>query len=151
MRHAWWVVLVAAAAAFAVTLAGFVARDEGADDSATTAAGSTAGAATTTAPSPRPYSLAATRRCLLSSGFSVSPVRTQDVRLRALGDVAQRTSLELEANGATLGLAFGDTRLLIGVLRVPDDPYRLVADRNALLMYRPADKDAAGRVRRCLR
>ena len=149
MRHAWWVVLGAAAAALAVALAGFVARDERSDDSATSAAGSTVGA--TTAAALRPYSLAATRRCLLSSGFSVSPVRTQDVRLRALGDVAQRTSLELQANGATLGLAFGDTRLLIGVLRVPDDPYRLVADRNALLMYRPADKDAAGRVRRCLR
>jgi hypothetical protein len=113
-----------------------------------TAAATTAAA---TPPSLPPYTLAATRRCLISAGFAVSPIRSDDQRLRALGDLAQRTSLELRLAGQTLGLAFGDTRLLASLLAVPNDPYRLEVRRNALLMYRPTARREAERVRDCLR
>jgi hypothetical protein len=110
----------------------------------------TEGAATLPKPLP-PYSLAATRRCLRGAGFAVSKVRSQDPRLRALGDLAQRTSLELRRGGQTLGVAFGDTQLLADLLRVPDDPYRLEVRRNALLMYPPSARAAAALLRGCLR
>jgi hypothetical protein len=110
----------------------------------------TTGAATLPKPPP-PYSLAATSRCLRGAGFAVSKVRSQDPRLRALGDLAQRTSLELRREGQTLGVAFGDTQLLAELLRVPDDPYRLEVRRNALLMYRPSARAAAALLRGCLR
>ena len=99
----------------------------------------------------RPYELVATRRCLRSAGYAVSAIRSDDVRLRALGDLAQHTSLELRHAGRTLGLAFGDTRLLSSLLEVPDDAYRLEVQRNALLMYRPAARREARLVRACLR
>jgi hypothetical protein len=105
-----------------------------------------------TAPTPPPaYALEPTRRCLQDAGFAVSKVRSADPRLRALGDLAQRTSLEARRGGQTLGLALGDTRLLASLLRVPNDPYRLEVSRNAILMYRPSARDAATLVRGCLR
>jgi len=103
------------------------------------------------APPPPPYQLAPTRRCLRAAGFVVTAVRSTDPRLRALGDLAQRTSLELRVNRRTLGLAFGDTRLLLSLMRVPDDPHRLEARRNALLMYLPSARAEAAIVRDCLR
>lgn len=116
----------------------------------TTPAG-TSTAETATNPASPPYALAPTRRCLRSAGFVVSKVRSADPRLRALGDLAQKTSLELRFSGQTLGLAFGDTRLLASLLQVPDDPYRMEIDRNALLMYRPAARAEAAVVEGCLR
>ena len=81
----------------------------------------------------------------------VSKVRSTDPRLRALGDLAQKTSLQARREGETIGLAFGDTRLLASLLRVPNDPYRLEVRRNALLMYRPAARRQATALRGCLR
>ena len=100
---------------------------------------------------PPPYELAATRRCLRSAGVAVSPIRSTDPRLRALGDLAQRTSLELHLGGQTLGLAFANAQLLADLLRVPDDPYRMQVRRNALLMYPPAARGQVEIVLSCLR
>jgi pyruvate/2-oxoglutarate dehydrogenase complex dihydrolipoamide acyltransferase (E2) component len=111
----------------------------------------TSGPATTAPTAPRSYALAPTRRCLLDAGFAVSKVRSTDPRLRALGDLAQRTSLELSRDGQTMGLAFTDTQLLMSLLQVPNDPYLLEARRNALLMYRPAGRAQAKVVFGCLR
>lgn len=121
---------------------------------ATTEAAPPAAGAGRTVAAPRaspPYALAPTRRCLHSAGFAVSSISSADPRLRALGDLAQRTSLELGRDGRTLGLALGDARLLESLLRVPDDPYRLEVRRNALLMFRSGDQDQAALVRGCLR
>lgn len=98
-----------------------------------------------------PYSLAATQRCLRAAGADVSAIRSPNPRLRALGDLAQRTSVQVQLDGDTLGLAFGDALLLGSLLRVPDDPYRLEVRRNALLMYESGTEDGAAVVRRCLR
>ena len=111
----------------------------------------TSGSSVTTPTSPSPYALGPTRRCLQGAGFAVSTIRSTDPRLRALGDLAQRTSLEARRAGQTLGLAFGDTRLLLSLLRVPNDPYKLEVRRNALLMYRPAARREAALLRGCLR
>jgi hypothetical protein len=111
----------------------------------------TSGPAVTAPNQPPAYALEPTRRCLQDAGFAVSKVRSADPRLRALGDLAQRTSLEARRGGQTLGLALGDTRLLASLLLVPNDPYRLEVHRNALLMYRPAAKSEAAALRSCLR
>lgn len=97
-----------------------------------------------------PYALAPTRRCLASQGFTVAEIDSRDPRLRALGDLAQRTSLAARRRSHTLGLAFGDAPLLLSLLEVPDDPYRLEVRRNALLMYKPAARAEAEALRRCL-
>jgi hypothetical protein len=106
---------------------------------------------TTATPPPPPYALGPTRRCLEAAGFAVAPVRPSDPRLRALRDLAQRTSLQAGRDGRTLGLAFGDAELLASLLEVPNDPYRLEVRRNALLMYRPLAKREAAVLRSCLR
>ena len=111
----------------------------------------TTGPTSPTPKAPPPYELAATRRCLRSAGFAVSPIRSTDPRLRALGDLAQRTSLELHFGGQTLGLAFANAQLLADLLRVPNDPYRMQVRRNALLMYPPAARGQVEIVLSCLR
>lgn len=98
-----------------------------------------------------PYALGPTRACLGKAGAAVSAIRSNEPQLRALGDVAQRTSLEVRVDGQTVGLAFGDTRLLASILVVPDDQYQLEVRRNALLMFRPAARSLAADVRACLR
>ena len=136
---------VLAAAALLLALGVVLAlRDDG------TSSDGRSTAATTTAP-PEPYSLGRTRACARAEGFTVAPVRSTDPRLRALGDLAQQTSFQAERGGMTLGVAFGDARLLESLLRVPDDPYRLEVRRNALLMYRPAARGQAAVLRGCLR
>jgi hypothetical protein len=116
-----------------------------------TESGVAGGTAGTTTPQEPPYALAATRSCLLAGGAAVSPIRSTDPRLRALGDLAQRASLEVRLGGQTLGVAFGDAGLLESLLLVPDDPYVLEVRRNALLMYRPGAKGSAAVLRGCLR
>ena len=155
-------VTAAAVAAVAAAALAFTAI-EGDDESAapaspplegTTEAVPPAGETGGTVPSPRaarPYALGPTRRCLRSGGFAVSRVTSADPRLRALGDLAQRTSLEVRREGRTLGLALGDAHLLESLLRVPNDAYRLEVRRNALLMFRPGDRGLATLVRGCLR
>ena len=104
----------------------------------------------TTQPPP-PYSLVATQHCLRAAGFTTSRITSSDPRLRALGDLAQRTSLAARRDEHVLGLAFGDARLLSSLLEVPNDPYRLETRRNALLLYRPAARAVAVAVVECLR
>ncbi len=96
-----------AAALLALVALVVVARSDSNDDptsiqpptiSATTGPAKT-GPTTTSPPPPSPYELAPTRRCLRSAGVEVSAVRSTDSRLRALGDLAQRTSLELKFGG----------------------------------------------------
>ena len=99
----------------------------------------------------RPFALAPTRRCLSSKGAEVSVIRSANSRLRALGDLAQRTSISVVLDGRILGLAFGDARLLESLMRVPDDPYLLEVRRNVLLMFRPSAGTQAKVIRGCLR
>jgi hypothetical protein len=103
------------------------------------------------APTPQRYSLAATRRCLDRAGLRVGPVEKTDSRLRALGDLAQRTSISVHADGKVIGVAFGDAELLAELLAVPNDPYMIETRGNVVLLYLPSAKPQALRVRDCLR
>jgi hypothetical protein len=104
----------------------------------------------TTEITPR-YALGPTRRCLMARGARIAALRSDDPRLKALGDLAQRTSLAVRLDGRTVGVAVGDVALLVDLLRVPDDPYTLEVRGNALLMYRPEARAQADIVRDCLR
>ena len=101
------------------------------------------------------YTLAATKRCLVAHGAKVGPVRPHDARLRQLHDLAQKTSIEASIKSGRVGIAFSksdsDARLLVELLVVPKDPYRVVAKANAVLMYKPAQRKAYAAALSCLR
>ena len=81
----------------------------------------------------------------------MSPIRPADPQLRALRDLAQRTSLQVRVQGETFGIAFGNGKLLAELLRAPDNPYVLEVRGDALLVYRPVARAWAQVVRACLR
>ena len=109
---------------------------------------------TTSSPAPT-YALGATARCLRSDGLRVSKIDASNRRLKALGDLAQRTSIEAHAARGVVGLAFaksrGDAELLAELLRQPDHTYRILLRRNVVLLARRTDGAAVARVVRCLR
>jgi len=101
------------------------------------------------------YSLGATSRCLAAHGAKVGVVRPRDTRLRQLHDLAQKTSIEADFKSGRVGIAFSksesDARLLLELLVVPKDPYRVVAKANAVLMYKPLHRKAYAVALACLR
>ncbi|MBA2643093.1 MAG: hypothetical protein H0U82_09225 [Actinobacteria bacterium] len=101
------------------------------------------------------YSLAATSRCLRTKDATIGPLRPRDARLRAMRDLAQRTSREVRLQGDIVGIAFqrdeAAASLLIELLRIPSDPYRLVQAGNVVVMSRRADRAAHSVVVNCLR
>ncbi len=103
----------------------------------------------------RPYSLAASVRCLNHAEGKVTPVRRMDRRRIALSDLAQHGSREVRFGRRSVLLAFtrgtAEAALLREALVVPEDPYVLGVRSNVLLMYRPADVAAFRRAVRCLR
>jgi hypothetical protein len=115
---------------------------------------STTGSFPTRHPAP-PYSLEATSRCLRRAGASVERVRPTDTRLQELHDLAQTTSRQAQARGGIVGFAIGrteaDALVLVDALAVPNDPYRIVRRRNAVLMYKRSAADAYTIVAACLR
>ena len=80
--------------------------------------------------------------------FEVAEGRTI---LQALDDLTQSTSLEVRRGEKVVGLAIADVELLANLLAVPNDPYRIETQGNALLMFKPAARDLSRRVRDCLR
>lgn len=109
---------------------------------------------TTPDPAARTYALAPTRRCLSRRGAGIGAVPADDAQLRALGDLAQRTSVLVRVDGGTVGLAIerqqANAALLAELLRAPGSPYRVEQRVNAVLVYRPASRGAAAAVRDCL-
>lgn len=118
--------------------------------SAETAAGSPAGPAAAAR-----YSLSATTRCLEARGASVKPVRPLDSQLRQLRDLAQRTSREARLGRQSVGLAFtqseANAELLVELLAVPNNAYRVVQRRNVVLMYKLGSRAALADTVECLR
>ena len=99
--------------------------------------------------------MTATTRCLVRKGAKVSPVPRTNARLRALHDLAQRNSIQAKIASHAVGVAFTKSvsaaGLLAELLAVPKDPYHVVLRRNALLMFRPADRPAFDAAVACLR
>lgn len=116
------------------------------------AGGIASGATGTTPPT---YSLSATSKCLARHGAKVGPVKPRDSRLRALRDLAQRNSIEADFKAGRVGIAFSkstdDAKLLVELLTVPKDPYRLVRRNNAVLLYKPKDRAAYSVAVACLK
>jgi hypothetical protein len=101
------------------------------------------------------YAMAPTRRCLVKLGAVVGRVRASDARLRALRDLAQRNSFQAMLGGRTVAMAFGRdvaaAQLLVELLTVPRDPYRLTRRANVVFLYRPRSRQAFSRAASCLR
>jgi hypothetical protein len=102
-----------------------------------------------------PYARAASTRCLNAHGAKTSKIRRLDASRRSLADLAQHTSLEIRRTQASVLLAFtpgpSEAKLLVELLTMPSNPYRLQVRRNVLLMFRPQDRKLADLVTACLR
>ena len=100
------------------------------------------------------YRLSRTVACLKQRGIAVAPIARIDRRLRAIRDLAQRTSRQARSGRQVVAMAFGrtanDAVLLVDVLRVPNDPYRLERLRNVVLLYLPKAARLRTAVRTCL-
>jgi hypothetical protein len=117
---------------------------------------SAAGAPTATVTGkPVRYELGPTSRCLKQRGARVRSVQPQNSRLRSFRDLAQKNSIQAELRKGVVAIAFttsaNSAKLLVELLRVPKDPYRIVRRENAVLMYRPAAKGAFTTAASCLR
>lgn len=101
------------------------------------------------------YRKAPTVACLRQEGVAIAPIKPIDRRLRALRDLAQKTSWQARKGSAVVGASLSrnadDAQFLLELLRVPRDRYRLVARGNAVLLYLPAASGLAAVVRGCLR
>jgi hypothetical protein len=102
-----------------------------------------------------PYSLRATVACLHQRGGVVGPVRPTNRRLRALRDLAQKASVQVQMHGAVIGVAFrasaADASFLHEILQVPNDPLRLEQRRNVVLLAPKNAPAARSAVIGCLR
>jgi hypothetical protein len=89
-------------------------------------------------PSTPPFAQQATVACLKSHGAVVSRIRVTNRRLRALRDLAQKTSIQARVKGAVVGLAItrsaAEASFLYELLQVPRDPLRLERVRNVVLL-----------------
>jgi hypothetical protein len=101
------------------------------------------------------YRKAPTVACLRRQKVVVTGIAPADRRLRALRDLAQKTSWQAKLGTRVVGVSLNaDTssaELLEELLRVPRDPYRLERRSNALLLYKPTALPLARIVRTCLR
>ena len=125
----------------------------GAAPTTTTATTTTTTVTSTTVAAP--WASEPTRRCLEGGGATVAPLQARDPRLQALRDLAQQTSFEVRLGDAVVGVAVtagtAPAQQLADLLLVPDDPYRVVVDRNVVAMYRPASEPAFRATVACLR
>jgi hypothetical protein len=100
------------------------------------------------------YGKARTVSCLRGKGAVVTPVTPANRRLRALRDLAQKTSWQAKLGADIVGVAISrsadDAGLLVELLRVPRDPYRIERRNNVVLLYSPASSPLAQVVRGCL-
>jgi hypothetical protein len=102
-----------------------------------------------------PLSLTRTVTCLRHRGAVVGRVKPGNRRLRALRDLAQKTSVQVTLRRVVVGVAFtrstSDATLLFELLRVPNDPLRLEQRRNVVLVSPKTASAARSAVLNCLR
>jgi hypothetical protein len=112
-------------------------------------------AAGTAAPSVAPYSLNRSTACMAKRGAVVGRVVPTNRRLRALRDLAQKTSRQARLGKVVVGMAFArstsDASFLVELLRVPKDPLRLEQHRNVVLLSPETPTRARTLVLGCLR
>ena len=102
----------------------------------------------------RIYHRAPTVSCLKEKRVVVTTVVPADRRLRALRDLAQKTSWQAKLGSRVVGVSINrtaaDAELLLELLRVPNDAYRHERSANAVLLYRPSAAPLARTIRACL-
>lgn len=100
------------------------------------------------------YRKAPTVACVRRARADVTAIAPADKRLRALRDLAQKTSWQAKRGADVVGVSINrtsnDAQLLIELLRVPRDRYRLERKANAVLLYVPSSRALASAVRACL-
>jgi hypothetical protein len=101
------------------------------------------------------YSLPRTVSCLDKARAQVRVIQPRDKDLRALRDLAQRTSRQAVVHRELAAFAVvgsvANAELLVELLRPTTAPYRIVRAANAVIMYRPTSMRAFRLVRSCLR
>jgi hypothetical protein len=142
------------AALACVTLAGCTESRTPSADSGSTTAHTVEGSRST--PTAKVlYALEPTRQCLESRGAITSEVHPADERFQALRDLAQRNSMQATVGDETVGMAFAasdsDSQLLMDLLTVPGDPYRIITNKNVVLVYRARAEAAFRASLDCLR
>ncbi len=99
------------------------------------------------------YALQPTLRCIKRRATLMTA--PADDRLRALRDLAQRTSALVRFQRQEVGIAVVESeahaKLLADLLVAPDDPYRIVLRRNAVLLFLPRARVAFRFAAGCLR
>ena len=122
---------------------------------ATTRTTSSGYSASSAAEPRRTFRLGATAACLRARSTIVTLIVHADRRLRAMGDLAQKTSRQVRSGRQVVGVAFGrttnDAVLLVDLLRVQNDPYRLERKGNVVLLYARSSERLRATVRGCLR
>jgi hypothetical protein len=102
-----------------------------------------------------PYALRASTVCLQHRGAVVGRVIATNRRLRALRDLAQKTSRQARLGKVVVGMAFtrstSDASFLVELLSVPRDPLRLEQRRNVVLLSPKSPTRARLLVLACLR
>jgi hypothetical protein len=92
--------------------------------------------------------------CLRGKRVVVSVGTPANRRLRALHDLAQRSSWQAKQGKSVVGIAIGrsaaDAALVVELLRVPNDRYRIERRENVVLLFAPASAKLARVVRGCL-
>lgn len=88
------------------------------------------------------YDRVATMRCLEGRGVAIAEIKPLDPRIQALRDLAQSDSFEVRVGQEVVGVAFTESgsasNLLRDLLEAPDDLYRVVVNRNVVLLYKPS-------------
>jgi hypothetical protein len=122
---------------------------------AVVAAAPTAAPSTERAAEETTYSLSRTVACLEKAKARVTRIQPRDRDLRALRDLAQRTSRQAVVRRQLAAFAVvpsvANAKLLVELLQVPGTPYRIVRVGNAVILHRPMNATAFRAVRGCLR
>lgn len=105
-------------------------------------------------PAAAPFELGQTLACLRRSGASVRRLEPADPELRALRDLAQRTSFRVRANGQEVGVAFGrdvaSAQLLEELLTLPGSSYAVVRRGNVVVLYSRSESAALNVLADCV-
>ena len=106
-------------------------------------------------PAAAPYQRSITVACLVKRGASVRQIRPTNTAFQALQDVARGQAREVLVKNRRVALAFArniaGAELLVELLTVPTDSYRVERRGNVVLLYRARDARTLAIVVRCLR
>jgi hypothetical protein len=105
-------------------------------------------------PTAAPFEQRRTLDCLRRAGATVARLEPANSELRAVRDLAQRTSFQVQVDGELVALVFGRdvaaAVLLEELVAVPDSAYATTRRGNVVVLYRRDEPSALRRVAVCL-